>query len=126
MHDMSRLPVTTVCHDISVESGWRACVHKSGQSSTREPADSDLQGEVLMDPALVNGRRVDFHVFDLAGSIGADVMITDPTAPSYVERGWDESRLLRECERAKREKHCLLYTSPSPRDQRGSRMPSSA
>ena len=25
-----------------------------------------------------------------------------------------------------REKACLLYTSPSPRDQRGSRMPSSA
>ena len=25
-----------------------------------------------------------------------------------------------------RHKHCLLYTSPSPRDQRGSRMPSSA
>ena len=24
------------------------------------------------------------------------------------------------------EKYCLLYTSPSPRDQRGSRMPSSA
>ena len=23
-------------------------------------------------------------------------------------------------------RHCLLYTSPSPRDQRGSRMPSSA
>ena len=61
----------TVCHDTSIETGWRACAHKSGQSSTREPADSDLQGEVLMDPALVNGRRVDFHVFDLAGSIGA-------------------------------------------------------
>ena len=27
---------------------------------------------------------------------------------------------------AKRLKNCLLYTSPSPRDQRGSRMPSSA
>ena len=25
-----------------------------------------------------------------------------------------------------RHSHCLLYTSPSPRDQRGSRMPSSA
>ena len=25
-----------------------------------------------------------------------------------------------------RNRHCLLYTSPSPRDQRGSRMPSSA
>ena len=60
-----------------------------------------------MDPALVNGRRVDFHVFDLGGSIGADVMITDPTVSSYVQKGWDESRLLRECERAKREKHML-------------------
>ena len=27
---------------------------------------------------------------------------------------------------AARSNHCLLYTSPSPRDQRGSRMPSSA
>ena len=29
-------------------------------------------------------------------------------------------------ERSKEEYVCLLYTSPSPRDQRGSRMPSSA
>jgi hypothetical protein len=56
---------------------------------------------------VVNGKRVDFHVFDLTGSIGADVMITDPTAPSYLERGWDEARLLRECENAKRAKHVL-------------------
>ena len=70
--------VRTVCHDISVESGWRACVHKSGQSSTRDPADSDLQGEVLMDPALVNGRLVDFHVLDLAGSIGC-LLFTSPS-----------------------------------------------
>ena len=81
--------------------------YKPGQASTREPADSDLQGEAFMDAALVNGRRVDFLVFDFAGSIGADVMITDPTVPSYVEKGWDESRLLREFERAKREKHVL-------------------
>ena len=27
---------------------------------------------------------------------------------------------------ASKYQHCLLYTSPSPRDQRGSRMPSSA
>ena len=68
------------------------CGHKSGQAGTREPAGSDLQGEAFMDPALVNGRRVDFHVFDLGGSIGADVMITDPTVSSYVQKGWDESR----------------------------------
>ena len=34
-------------------------------------------------------------------------MITDPTDPSYVQKGWDESRLLREFGRAKREKHVL-------------------
>ena len=35
-------------------------------------------------------------------------MLSDPGGPSGIPRG------------------CLLYTSPSPRDQRGSRMPSSA
>ena len=41
----------TVCHDATVESGWRACVHKSGQASTREPVDNDLQGASFLDPA---------------------------------------------------------------------------
>ena len=36
-----------------------------------------------------------------------------------------ESRT-RDLEEKARGKACLLYTSPSPRDQRGSRMPSSA
>ena len=35
-----------------------------------------------MDPALVNGRGMDVHVFDLAGSTGADKMTTDPSALS--------------------------------------------
>ena len=61
----------------------------------------------FLDPAVLNGKRVHFQVFDLAGSFGADVMIVDPTAPSYVERGWDEVRLLSECERAKRDKHVM-------------------
>ena len=34
-----------------------------------------------------NSKRADFHLFDLAGSMGADVMIIDPTAPSHVEQG---------------------------------------
>ena len=44
------------------------------QASTREPADADWHGVSLLDPALVNGKRVDFHLFDMAGSVGADVM----------------------------------------------------
>ena len=38
--------------------------------------------------------------------------ISDSAASSTLEAAWDLG--------------CLLYTSPSPRDQRGSRMPSSA
>ena len=96
-----------VCHDTSVESGWRVWVHKSGQCSTWEPADCDLQGVSFLDPDVVNGKHVDFHLFDMAGSIGADVMIVDPTAPCYVRRGMDEASLLSECEGAKRNKHVL-------------------
>ena len=40
-------------------------------------------------------------------------------------RGGGAKRLYRKID-FKRNKFCLLYTSPSPRDQRGSRMPSSA
>ena len=40
----------------------------------------------------------------------------------------DEKNWIRRIKRrfVQRYGHCLLYTSPSPRDQRGSRMPSSA
>ena len=96
-----------MCHDISVEPGWRACVHKPGQASTREPADRDLQGASFLDPALVNGKRVDFHLVDLAGSIGADAIIVHPTAPSYIRHGLDEVKLISDCDVAKRSKHVL-------------------
>ena len=68
--------------------------------STREPADTDSQGVSFLDPALVNGPRLDFHLVDLAGSTSADVMIVDPTAPSCVERGLDGDILFSECEGA--------------------------
>jgi hypothetical protein len=32
----------------------------------------------------VNGKRVDFHVFDTSGSVGCDLTIVDPTCPSYL------------------------------------------
>ena len=46
------------------------------------------------------------------------------SAPSFRLKGggWYETDFKKENQR----NICLLYTSPSPRDQRGSRMPSSA
>ena len=43
---------------------------------------------------------------------------------TFLSRGMPEAML--EGDEATRTVLCLLYTSPSPRDQRGSRMPSSA
>ena len=43
------------------------------------------------------------------------------TDPQLTFAIWDDF-----VDRASQYYHCLLYTSPSPRDQRGSRMPSSA
>ena len=93
--------------EIASKKAMRKPIHKSGQASTREPADIDLQGASFLDPALVNGKRVNFHLVDLAGSIGVDVMIVDPTAPSYIRRGLDEARVISDCEVAKRNKHVL-------------------
>lgn len=43
--------------------------------------------------ALVKGKLVVFHACDFSGSIGADVVMTDPAAPSCIERAWDEAIL---------------------------------
>ena len=59
---------------------------------------------------LVDGDRV--IVYDGPGYTGSK--------PTGAVLPRDEVHLLAPCE------PCLLYTSPSPRDQRGSRMPSSA
>ena len=57
--------------------------------------------------------RVRGHVFGAFRECSADVhALLHETATAAAAREWRES--------------CLLYTSPSPRDQRGSRMPSSA
>jgi hypothetical protein len=53
---------------------------------------------LCLDPALENGKRVDFHMFDTSGSVGCDVTVVDPTCPSYL--GKSESVLFREDEQA--------------------------
>ena len=64
--------------------------------------------------------RADDQVCSRAGAeAGIKVELTVPS-PTH---GYDEMRESREQASPSR---CLLYTSPSPRDQRGSRIPSSA
>ena len=50
----------------------------------------------------------------------------DRLAAELEHRKTTERKEIAQRVEAARQEGCLLYTSPSPRDQRGSRMPSSA
>ena len=63
--------------------------------------------EELFDKAVAEGNPVCYYLFKDLG--------IDKGCKYFVETGTFEGYSV-----------CLLYTSPSPRDQRGSRMPSSA
>lgn len=41
---------------------------------------------MFLDPVLATGRRVDFYVVDISGSIGADNIIVDPTCQSHIRK----------------------------------------
>ena len=76
-------------------------------------AEVELDGRVLPTaPDNFLARRPE--VTDFAISLGLESELVSPAAAS--PRIFRDGRLY----------PCLLYTSPSPRDQRGSRMPSSA
>ena len=51
-----------------------------------------------------------------------ELVVLDMAGTTVLDDGVVETAFQRAAERT----GCLLYTSPSPRDQRGSRMPSSA
>ena len=56
----------------------------------------------------------------------ATPMSRSATIQVYEGRGNSDPGLVSSPASATNKHRCLLYTSPSPRDQRGSRMPSSA
>ena len=79
---------------------------------------------IVVAAAPPRGERMKWMVEKLT-ELGASQFIPLETARSVTYPGQGklsklESTVVSAC------KHCLLYTSPSPRDQRGSRMPSSA
>ena len=80
--------------------------HKKGQGSSRNGRDSNAKRLGLK---VGNGQTI------LAGSIILKQRGTKVHPGSNVKRANDDSLFA-----------CLLYTSPSPRDMRRSRMPSSA
>ena len=75
--------------------------------------------------ALVVGKGGAVDAVAADGRRRASSAVVDAAAEAQARRWWQPRRALR-LETADPTHLCLLYTSPSPRDQRGSRMPSSA
>ena len=80
--------------------------HETNDPKDEEQIETDLN---IVDPEVADHPDVDLN------STTIDLAARKKTFLSTIDTAGD--RL---------EKTCLLYTSPSPRDQRGSRMPSSA
>ena len=74
---------------------------------------SEMQNTATEEPDLTSGNEV------LSPMPGTFYIAPSPDDPPFVKEGDSVKKGDTLC-------ICLLYTSPSPRDQRGSRMPSSA
>ena len=64
-----------------------------------------------------------WHAVATSDSVGSEISSIRLLQNDYVLWRSSDGRIVAALDRCT---HCLLYTSPSPRDQRGSRMPSSA
>ena len=106
--------------------------HSTGMSFRLDvPALSILPGEkiaLIGESGCGKSTLLDLLAF-VAQPDSAELFHFQPgstVAPISIDRFWRKRRLNRLGDLRKQHIGCLLYTSPSPRDQRGSRMPSSA
>ena len=83
--------------------------------------DLNLDGAVVNLAIVGSSRFYDFEIFESV----LEKWISENTYPDLIIVG-GASGVDYMAERWSDNNFCLLYTSPSPRDQRGSRMPSSA
>ena len=89
----------------------------------RKVRDYDAELKALESRAkVIKARRIE-QLGQLVTATGADALDAETLAGVLLDAVGSNDASAKEAWRAK---GCLLYTSPSPRDQRGSRMPSSA
>ena len=91
---------------------------------SEERVDDDIVKE---EEAFFGAVRPDEPLIEYAPVQSTDqVLLISPTAFGYNPEAAKDNRFMHAVDEGELETVCLLYTSPSPRDQRGSRMPSSA
>ena len=127
---------TLLEHEVGEGDIWRACQTKDEpirdwvKLAVDRARESGMKAVFWLDPERGHDRTIQSLVEKYLGELdteGLDIEILDPVAATKlsverIRRGEDTisvtGNVLRD--------YCLLYTSPSPRDKRQSRMPSSA
>ena len=100
-----------------IDSGWQS---KTIKQEIRQNFLQQLAGGGELYPGIVGYENTVIPEINIA-------LLSEHDMLYLGEKGQAKSRLMRGLVRFLDEYiPCLLYTSPSPRDQRGSRMPSSA
>ena len=108
---------------------------KAYNGKTIEVLNTDAEGRVILADGLsYASKHFDpEYIIDFATLTGAVVTSLGHIATGVMGTNNDLMKKVKESSKSSGEKvwelplwSCLLYTSPSPRDQRGSRMPSSA
>ena len=124
-------------HLLSSRASWRSAVARRampimaallmlaamGIPATRSPAAAQVSQATVKSTCLAENGRIDITVYNFDDTPNDYVVAVSGLAPRQRTVAGGESQRVSITGRAD---GCLLYTSPSPRDQRGSRMPSSA
>ena len=116
---------TTDTHQVSLTAAARDRAKNDAREREIRPRNAPTPKKPKMAAVrkawleLPDEPAVGWRVVDVVAEDGAFVSIKDGAASTRVDRA-------RLSDYDATYEDCLLYTSPSPRDQRGSRMPSSA
>ena len=124
-------------------TGWQTHVITDGRGYSQVPANSGLPLEVYLGPLGMTGITAYFGLLDIGKPEKGETLLVSGAAGAVGSAACQIGKIKGlnvvalagtddKCEWLKNDLgvdaaiNCLLYTSPSPRDQRGSRMPSSA
>ncbi len=132
--DKIRSQIPVLAHTAYMNTGWSGPPPRRVAQAMKDRIDLELEQGPIMPEVLEAGREIQAQAREAAARIYNatvdEVLVTRNTTEglNIVLSGldWNQGDEIIICDMEHGSVTVSLYTSPSPRDQRGSRMPSSA